>query len=199
MLEIVFILLILALIIVPDGKTASQLRAIVSEYESRGPGVFGRILLKSLAKYREWKAELKRITEKIKCTGDSINEPKRRRTVADIISEHGINIDSHSIGDDVNKSTGKTYVRVCGHQDDERVSNWMMLDLIKPQWIIIYTPDISIVRKLEMYKVLNPINTHKVYFMVYDNSVEEQQYLTSLQKEKESFERLIQQKGVIIS
>src|SRR6266540_3196212 len=36
----------------------------------------------------------------------------------------------------------------------------------------------------------------RVYYMVYDNSVEEQKYLTSIRREKDAFQKLIQEKGV---
>lgn len=36
----------------------------------------------------------------------------------------------------------------------------------------------------------------KVYFMVYENSVEEQKYLTMVRKEKDAFEKLIRDKSV---
>ena len=36
----------------------------------------------------------------------------------------------------------------------------------------------------------------RVYFMIYENSVEEQNYLSLIRKEKEAFERLIREKSV---
>ena len=38
----------------------------------------------------------------------------------------------------------------------------------------------------------------RVYFMIYENSVEEQNYLSLIRKEKEAFERLIREKSVYI-
>lgn len=35
-----------------------------------------------------------------------------------------------------------------------------------------------------------------MYFMIYDNSVEEQRYLSSIRQEKEAFEKLIREKSV---
>lgn len=35
----------------------------------------------------------------------------------------------------------------------------------------------------------------RVYFMVYDNSVEEQNYLSTIRREKEAFEKLIREKS----
>jgi hypothetical protein len=36
----------------------------------------------------------------------------------------------------------------------------------------------------------------KIYFVMYENSIEEQRYLTSIRKEKNAFERLIHEKSV---
>ena len=49
-----------------------------------------------------------------------------------------------------------------------------------------------------MYKAENPGVPLRVYFLMYENSVEEQRYLSSLRKEKEAFEMLIREKAVWI-
>ena len=36
----------------------------------------------------------------------------------------------------------------------------------------------------------------KIYFVMYENSIEEQRYLTSIRREKNAFERLIHEKSV---
>jgi DNA excision repair protein ERCC-4 len=41
---------------------------------------------------------------------------------------------------------------------------------------------------LQLKRVLLP---HRVYFLIYGGSTEEQRYLTALRKEKEAFEKLI--------
>lgn len=50
--------------------------------------------------------------------------------------------------------------------------------------------------KLQVFKAQNPDLEVKVYFMVYDNSVEEQRYLSLIRKEKAAFEKLIREKSV---
>ena len=45
--------------------------------------------------------------------------------------------------------------------------------------------------QIEVYKSVNPGMPCMVYFVVYDNSIQEQQYLTSVRSEKEAFEQLI--------
>jgi len=47
-----------------------------------------------------------------------------------------------------------------------------------------------------VYKAENPGAPLRVYFLMYENSVEEQRYLSSLRKEKEAFEMLIREKAV---
>lgn len=48
-----------------------------------------------------------------------------------------------------------------------------------------------------MYKASNPGVPLRVYFLTYENSVEEQRYLSSMRKEKEAFEKLIHQKSTM--
>ncbi|KAJ3225805.1 hypothetical protein HK099_006203 [Clydaea vesicula] len=76
--------------------------------------------------------------------------------------------------------------------DDSR-----FLEDCNPMWIILYEPDVSFIRRLEVYKAANPDVYLKVFFMVYDNSVEEQKYLTKIRREKEAFEKLIKQKSMM--
>jgi DNA excision repair protein ERCC-4 len=52
---------------------------------------------------------------------------------------------------------------------------------------------------MQMYKASNPGTPLRVYFLNYENSVEEQRYLSSLRKEKEAFEKLIHQKAVLFA
>ena len=67
-----------------------------------------------------------------------------------------------------------------------------------PNNIILYANDIGIVRQLEIYQNNNPSLDLKVYFLIYGGSIEEQEYLTSLRREKEAFESLITTKIVCI-
>ena len=86
-------------------------------------------------------------------------------------------------------------IRSSSNGDDD--GGWNVLYEIMPDWIILYSPDITLVRRIEVFKALYPSKKIKVYFLVYDNSVEEQQYLTTLAKEKAAFQQLIEKKGSI--
>lgn len=73
-----------------------------------------------------------------------------------------------------------------------------MLSTIRPKCVILYEPEMSCIRQVELYQALygdqigSPVN---VYYFVFDGSAEEQRYLRNLQLEKESFEKLIEEKS----
>ena len=47
--------------------------------------------------------------------------------------------------------------------------------------------DVSFIRELEVYKAENESNKLKIYFLIYEESVEEQKYLTEIRKEKVTY------------
>lgn len=73
-----------------------------------------------------------------------------------------------------------------------------LLSSLQPRYIVLYEPEMSCVRQIELYQALygkpdkDPIN---VYFFIFDGSAEEQRYLRNLQIEKDSFEKLIMEKS----
>ncbi|KAJ2827813.1 DNA repair protein RAD16 [Coemansia furcata] len=71
------------------------------------------------------------------------------------------------------------------------------LALLQPTHIILYDPDPAFIRQVEMYQALGHA-LHQVYFMVYDNSIEEQRYLSAIRRERESFEALIRQNASLV-
>ncbi|KAG0275130.1 hypothetical protein BGZ95_009148 [Linnemannia exigua] len=77
-------------------------------------------------------------------------------------------------------------------------SDSLLLENIKPRFIVMYDPDPTFVRCIEVYKACHPGKQVRVYFTVYDNSVEEQLYLSALRREKDSFTRLIQTKSTMV-
>ena len=73
------------------------------------------------------------------------------------------------------------------------------LKMLDPQSIILYMPDLEIIRTIELFKLTdNAEQKLKVYFFMYSDSIEEQKYLTQVRREKEAFEKLIQTKAVMV-
>lgn len=101
-------------------------------------------------------------------------------------------------------------IRPYSGEEDE-----MTLQDIRPRFIVMYDPDPAFIRRVEVslstvqsrsgfsnsrcfqvYRSTNPGLGVRVYFMIYQDSVEEQKYLSGLRKEKDAFERLIREKAV---
>ncbi|KAL8283775.1 hypothetical protein RQP46_005207 [Phenoliferia psychrophenolica] len=76
--------------------------------------------------------------------------------------------------------------------EDDRV-----LEELRPKYIILYDPNPAFVRRVEAYRSAHQGLAVRVYFLMYKDSVEEQRYLSSVRKEKDAFERLIREKGVM--
>ena len=90
----------------------------------------------------------------------------------------------------------------------------LVLREVQPRFIVMFEPNLEFIRRIEvcpfhvtLYIILTVDalkvyrNSHpglgvRVYFMLYRLSSEEAKYLTGLRREKESFERLIKERGV---
>ncbi|KAJ3515568.1 hypothetical protein NLJ89_g1672 [Agrocybe chaxingu] len=79
-------------------------------------------------------------------------------------------------------------IRAYSDDTDDR-----MLSEIKPKFIVMFEPDMDFV-----YKTSNPGLAVRVYHMVYHDSCEEHKYLAAIRKEKNSFERLIKERGSML-
>ncbi|KAG9242319.1 hypothetical protein BJ878DRAFT_426159 [Calycina marina] len=70
-----------------------------------------------------------------------------------------------------------------------------VLEDVKPRYIIMYEPDASFVRRVEVYRSSHNDRNIRVYFLYYSGSVEEQRYLSSVRREKDAFTKLIKEKS----
>ncbi|KAJ2222765.1 DNA repair protein RAD16, partial [Coemansia sp. RSA 485] len=72
-----------------------------------------------------------------------------------------------------------------------------LLESLRPTHIVMYDPEPAFIRDIELYQTLGaPLR--QVYFLVYDNSIEEQRYLSAIRRERESFEKLIRDKSTLV-
>lgn len=70
-----------------------------------------------------------------------------------------------------------------------------VLEEIKPKYIIMYEPDASFIRRVEVYRSSHNDRNVKVYFLYYGGSVEEQRYLSTVRREKDAYTRLIKERA----
>jgi DNA excision repair protein ERCC-4 len=74
---------------------------------------------------------------------------------------------------------------------------------LTPSYIVLVDPEVSIIRLIETYQAdlcsrQEARAPTKVYFLMYQDSIEEHRYSVSLQREKKSFEDLIQKKSHMV-
>ncbi|KAG6848625.1 hypothetical protein H0H93_015391 [Arthromyces matolae] len=84
-------------------------------------------------------------------------------------------------------------IRAYSDDTDDR-----MLAEIQPKFIVMFEPNMEFIRRIEVYKSSHPGLAVRVYHMVYSNSCEEHKYLAGIRREKDAFERLIKERGVIV-
>ena len=84
------------------------------------------------------------------------------------------------------------------HISIQPYENIRVLEEYKPKFVILYDADVGFIRQLEVYKAVSPGVPLRVYFLLYENSVEEQQYLSNLKQENQAFENLIRAREKII-
>eukprot|EP00158_Paraphelidium_tribonemae_P008181 Partr_v1_DN28501_c0_g1_i1_m73379 putative Excision repair cross-complementing rodent repair deficiency, complementation group 4 len=65
----------------------------------------------------------------------------------------------------------------------------------QPRFIILFDPVHSAVREIECFKAISPGRQLRVYFCMYENSLEEQMYLDAIKHENDAFEALIRTKS----
>ncbi|PWY90480.1 DNA repair protein [Aspergillus sclerotioniger CBS 115572] len=70
-----------------------------------------------------------------------------------------------------------------------------ILEEVRPRYIVMYEPDPAFIRRVEVYRSSHVGRDVRVYFVYYGGSVEEQRYLSAVRREKDSFTKLIKEKG----
>ncbi|KAL2263145.1 hypothetical protein VTK26DRAFT_8043 [Humicola hyalothermophila] len=76
-----------------------------------------------------------------------------------------------------------------GDQDEH------VLEEVKPKYIIMYEPDASFIRRVEVYRSSHNDRNVRVYFLYYGGSVEEQRYLSAVRREKDAYTKLIKERA----
>ncbi|KAG2739065.1 hypothetical protein P692DRAFT_20392195 [Suillus brevipes Sb2] len=84
-------------------------------------------------------------------------------------------------------------VRAYTDDTDEQI-----LAELQPRFIVMFEPNLDFVRRIEVYRNSNPGIGVRVYFMVYQLCCEEHKYLAGLRREKESFEKLVKERGSML-
>ena len=84
----------------------------------------------------------------------------------------------------------KTYTSI------ESDQSFLLLQDVQPDYVILYDVDMAFIRALEVYSALNYDGAErmKVYFLTFEASSEQKNFMKSLEREQQAFERLIHHK-----
>lgn len=74
-------------------------------------------------------------------------------------------------------------------------TNDTLLQSLGPSHIIMFEPNLSFIRRIEIHQSINRYAPARVYFMYYGSSIEEQKHLQEIKREKESFTKLIRERA----
>ena len=73
-----------------------------------------------------------------------------------------------------------------------------VLSDIEPEMIVVFDINLEVIRQIEAYKARRPSVPCHAVVLTYAGSVEEQQYLTVLNREIKSFEKLVEEKDQLV-
>lgn len=75
-----------------------------------------------------------------------------------------------------------------------------VLEEVKPRYVVMYEPDASFIRRVEVYRSSHNDRNIKLFLMYYGGSVEEQRFHSAIRREKDAFARIInEKKGMAIT
>ena len=74
----------------------------------------------------------------------------------------------------------------------------LLLYRYQPHYVVMFDPDLTLLREVEVYAAYHPHLPVTVYYLQYTHSVEEQRYLSSIKHEKDAFDQLIFQKQHLV-
>jgi DNA excision repair protein ERCC-4 len=103
------------------------------------------------------------------------------------------------------QSTSSQYAKRLDSQNifielhNKRHSNraYDILHEVEPSFIIMYDANPTLTRQLELYATARPNKTIRVYFLVYEGSMEERTYLDDIKQERSAFQKLIEHKSLM--
>ncbi|KAG5926513.1 hypothetical protein E4U42_003251 [Claviceps africana] len=164
------------------GRASSNKRRRVRGGGSVAGVSAGRTESGVIAQYFEKPREVAELMAEVQTTGEEEAE-QRDEVVADPLDDMEDYFELYEMQDLV-------VIHAYDGDQDEHV-----LEEVKPRYIIMYEPDASFIRRVEVYRSSHNDRNVRVYFMYYGGSVEEQRYLSSVRREKDAFTKLIKERA----
>jgi DNA excision repair protein ERCC-4 len=153
----------------------------------RGGGAIGtmtgRLANGSIAQFFEKPAEVADLMAEVRATEEEANQKDDIFAIADPLEDTDDYFQMYEMRDLV-------VVHAYDGDQDEHI-----LEEVKPRYVVMYEPDASFIRRVEVYRSSHNDRNVRVYFMYYRGSVEEQRYLSTVRREKDAFTGLIKERA----
>lgn len=162
------------------GRASANKRRRVRGGGSVGPAP-NRLDNGSIAQYFEKPGEVAELMREIQMTEE---EAKQKE---DVVADPLENMDDWYQMYDM-----QDLVVMHAYDDDQ---DEHVLEELRPKYIIMYEPDASFIRRVEVYRSSHNDRNVRVYFLYYGGSVEEQRYLAAVRREKDAFTKLIKERA----
>ncbi|KAI0475917.1 DNA repair endonuclease XPF [Xylariaceae sp. FL0804] len=162
------------------GRAPANKRRRIRGGGAVGAGT-GRMANGSVAQYFEKPSEVTDLMEEVQMLEEESNQK------ADIVADPLEDMDDYF---ELYEMQDLVVIHAYDGDQDEHI-----LEEVKPKYIIMYEPDASFIRRVEVYRSSHNDRNVRVYFMFYGGSVEEQRYLTSVRREKDCFTKLIRERA----
>lgn len=99
----------------------------------------------------------------------------------------------------INPNKTKIIIHAISDDDDGDNNTNLLLWQLKPEFVILYDiNNLKFIRLLEIYHSYYNNRNLRIYLLSYTSSIEEQIYLSNIRREKDSFLKLINEKGDMI-
>jgi DNA excision repair protein ERCC-4 len=85
-------------------------------------------------------------------------------------------------------------VMIHTYNNTEGEQAYLLLNDVRPDYIVLYDAEPSFIRSIEIHSATQSEHQLRVYFMLFEASSEEKNYLRAVEREQNAFERLIQHK-----
>eukprot|EP00053_Salpingoeca_punica_P016238 m.152150 g.152150 ORF g.152150 m.152150 type:complete len:948 (+) comp16913_c1_seq2:43-2886(+) len=113
----------------------------------------------------------------------------------DVAEVEVVNADPVAAFDACFRPLGQGTITLHAHASGDGALFARVLRDVCPSVVILYDPHLACLREIEVFKSSRPGQPLRLYFLMYDASLQEQRYLSSIRYEKQAFEYLIAFKG----
>ncbi|PNH38287.1 hypothetical protein VD0004_g8535 [Verticillium dahliae] len=164
------------------GKAPANKRRRVRGGGALGGNAYGRTENGSVAAFFEKPSDVADLIAEVQMTTEEEAQQK-----ADVVADPLEDMDDYY---QLYEMQDLVVIHAYDGDQDEHV-----LEEVKPRYIIMYEPDASFIRRVEVYRSSHNDRNVRVYFMYYGGSVEEQRYLSGVRREKDAFTKVIKERA----